>query len=239
MDKVAVCLVTRGMYYLTKYCMENILEQSNMPVSFYICHTDNTDNRLIEYCKKVAKTHKNVTILESKSSNLAGAKNEVINAVKEDYVCFVPINTLVNENWLQDLLYYYKNCEDCGILSIKNGAENITFVPIIHRSLTSEDYLENVLVCDTNFVEGIHFFCKEKVNDIGLYDESENVAGYEDSDYSFRFISNGYKNFYIRKQSCFVLPVENDYLFPKKTKETYSIFKENVEQMFKTKNYKK
>jgi hypothetical protein len=102
-----------------------------------------------------------------------------------------------------------------------------------------EDELKNILISENNSVEGLFLFDKEKIVSIGLFDENLQNKGFEQAEFCFRVASLGLNNFYIRKQTLVKLNIDDEILFPKKTKEGMDEFKIQVEWMIKNQMFKK
>jgi hypothetical protein len=110
---------------------------------------------------------------------------------------------------------------------------------LLHNSFEQEDdYLENV-ISTRDKINTIVAFKRTIIDEVGVFDVYLDSAGFEISEFCFRSKLNGYNNYYIRKQSCYPMAIDNNVLFPKITKENVDKFKEAIDTMYKVKTFKK
>jgi hypothetical protein len=237
--KIAVCIIANDNYWQTRYCIENLLENTTFSPKLYILNNGSTDKRLVDYCESLCYEIYGVHIVEQTPISLPSAKNKLLKMVEEEYICLMPPTLLVEKWWLEQLYCAYENSHSAGMLSIRSGKEKLVIAPYLHKSATDDDYLENGWFQENNSVEGIMFFNKNIINEIGYFDEELDAVGVEDMDYTFRVSASGYKNFYIAKQSVVKIPTENKILFPQISVEALRTLRKNIEEMTKSKNYKK
>lgn len=239
MEETAVCIIANNLYYQTRYCIENLLAKTKMKVKIYVFDNGTTDERLREYFEKNSKENGWYLNRSETVVSLAEAHSSLLKTFTQKYGCILPVNFLVNSGWLEELLVSVKSCEKAGILSIRSGDENVFIMPLLHHSLTSEDYLSNVWFTENNAVDGLFFFKKEILEKTGLFDTKLNAPGYEKAEFCFRFSANGYRNYYIRKQTALKINTQNEILFPTKTIEGLAAIKESIERMVENRTYKK
>jgi hypothetical protein len=240
-ESIAVCVVVNDMYFESRYAVENLINKTKLKFKLYVLDNASSDQRIKEFYSKFCEKKKWSYQLTESKLNYSQATNTLLKSVTEDYIALVPINCLVHTNWLEDLLSNIKIVDSPGLISIKHSTDKLFLVPVLHHSPKSyEDKLENVYVSETNAVEGLLFFnrnvCLQKV---GFFNEKFENTGYEQIEFSYRFSKQGMNNIYIRKQSLIKLPLQNDVLFPKKTKQGFDELKEEVKQMNQTNNFKK
>jgi hypothetical protein len=240
MDEVAICIVTQNDFFTTKIVIERLLEKTNIKPRLYIVDNASTDQQLISYCFSVCSKNGGYLRILKEQKKYSEAINEMLRIVHQKYCVIFPTNILVNQNWLEDLIYNLKIVQSVGITSIKSGNEKLYFMPLLHKSeVLPEDELKNILITENNAVEGIMCFERSKFDHIGFFDEKLQHKGFEQAEFCFRTASMGMNNIYIRKQSCVKIPLSNEMLFPKKTKEGMDEFKANVEWMIKNQMFKK
>lgn len=201
MEEIAVCIVTSGNDIETRYVIENMVMKTKLPIKPFIYN---------------------------EATSLCDAINELLTQVKSEnyqYCVLFPANALVDENWLEDLLYHFKNVDKPGVVAIRNGSEKVTLNPVLY----SDDQLANVWVSDNNIIEGIMMFETDKLTEeFGMFDKLFDFGGFQYAEFSLKFAFSGLNNFYIRKQSYFKIDLENDILYPKKTKEGVTLINEFV-----------
>lgn len=201
MEEIAVCILTSGNDIETRYVIENMVIKTQLPVKPFIYN---------------------------EPSSLCDSINELLTQVKNEkykYCVLFPANALVDENWLEDLLYQIKNVDKPGVVAIRNGSEKVTLNPILY----SDDKLANVWVSDNNIIEGIMMFEMDKLTEeFGMFDKLFDHTGFQYAQFSLKFAFSGLNNFYIRKQTYFKIDLENDILYPKKTKDGVILINEFV-----------
>lgn len=239
MDDIAVCIVTHNDFFTTKLAIDRLIDKTNLKPRLYIIDNGSTDIELMKYLKEVCSQNgwylKGLT-----DKSYSEAINEAVRIVYQKYCVVFPVNAFVQNNWLEDLIHYQKLVPNAGICSIRSGKEHLHFMPLIHKcDSMPEDELKNVLISDTNSVEGILCFERSKCDQIGFFDEKLLHRGFEQHEFCFRIASMGLNNFYIRKQTCLKIPLSNEVLFPNKTKEGMEEFKQQVEWMIKNQMFKK
>lgn len=237
MEQIAVCMVVNDLFYETKYCIESLCATTSCDLRLHILDNGSEDEKLIAYLKEVCAENKWFLKRVENPVPVAEAWNLIIQHSYQNWVCIFPMNILVRENWAEDLMAEYLSSEKAGVISIRNGTEKLSLIPVIHKCETKDDYFKNVWFNDNNFVEGIQFFHRDRMKPVGVFDTSLNAVGYEQFEWSFRFHANGFTNYYIPEQSCVKLDMENDVLFPKKNTKGAENLKSAIEIMFKTRHF--
>lgn len=235
MNSLAVFIVVNNFYQQTKFCIENLCKKTNIDLKLHILDNGSKDKRVTEYLEKLCLEKKWKLTKKEQPVKLSEAYNTIMQSIDSKFYCVFPLNVIVNKNWAERLIFEYQNCQEAGVISIKNGEEELKFLPILY----SDDYVKNVWLSEDNTIEGIMFTEKEKILKVGLFDEKNKIQGFEQKDWSFRFSGNGFKNFYINQNSCIKLEYNNEILFPTKNKDSQKNFKEEIERMVKCLNFKK
>jgi len=201
MEEIAVCVVTSGNDIETRYVIENMVIKTQLPIKPFIFN---------------------------EPDSLCDAMNELLTQVKSEnfkYCVLFPANALVDENWLEDLLYQIKNVDKPGIVAIRSGSEKVTLTPILY----SDDTLSNVWMSENNIIEGIMMFETERLTEeFGMFDKLFDHTGFQYAEFSLKFSFSGLNNFYIRKQTYFKIDMENEILYPKKNKDGVFLINEFV-----------
>ncbi len=233
MDKIAILIPIKDMFYQARYCIDNFVAKTKMNISLYILDAGVEDAKKVEYIKGLVGDFDIYNF--PCDGNIEKGMNVMLSTVTEKYCCIFPMNLLVNENWLEELYYGYKNCEEAGIISIRNGNEKIFLMPFLHKNLQGEDHLSNVCFTENNSVSGLMFFNMEHLKKTGPLLESHITPPYRYDEFCFRFSLNGLRNYYIPTQTLFKIETKNETLFPSKTIEGAYDLKQHIEKSVKDK----
>lgn len=232
MSNISVCIVVNDLFYETKFCIDNLLSKTQIKPEIIIFNNNSEDLKYNKYFEELKENHNLKIINSNQTLNLSQCYNELIKNSSNNFICFFPVNTLVNKNWLEDLLFNYKNCVNPGVIGIRNGLEDIKLTPILFNEEVKGDVLNHVWVTDKGFIEGIMFLDKDKLKEIE-FDENTLCKGYESIDFSLRVFFLTYLNFYITKQNCYKINLSNTILFPKKGKEESDYFNLKIKRIIK------
>ena len=179
-----------------------------------------SDSFLEEYAIEtmLAKTGCKINLLSKKlEGSYADCMNELISKCTSEYIVIFQSNTLVEENWCEDLLFYSKNIVNSGCVGIQGALnDKLKNKPL----LTIDDDLQNVWVADNNMIEGLFMFKKSLLTEeIGMFERLFDNTGFEQVVFSLKFSFSGYNNYYIRKQSIIEMDIASrNEIFPTKTK---------------------
>jgi len=243
MKKTAVLVVVNDLFYQTRFFVDNLVTKTKIDIRLHVLDNNSSDPRIAEFFESFCKKDKrDWEFTRSETTlNVAQSYNVLLDSLKEDekYACICPINLMVNTHWLESIKSFYVNISNSGIVGIRTGNEKTFFMPVLHESTTGEPYLVNTWFTENNSVEGVLFFNKEVLGKVGNFDPGLNAEGFEQSEFAFRVSANGYKNYYIRNQTCSKIDTENSVLFPKRTDVGMSRLKDEIESMVKTKNFYK
>jgi hypothetical protein len=227
---ISVCVVAKGNSELVKFAINNAIEKTFLFANYYFnCDYDNFD-----FCKSIAEKTDG-GIIQTKD-NISKCYNELL-LNDADYYVILPINTIVNEFWLEDLVITYEKVEKSGVLSIPTGFEKLKTTTILHKTTQgSEDVLKVVYKEENNFIDGILFFSKSILDKVGKFDPNCQQAFFK-NDFSWRVGMMGYQNFYIKNQQIIELPLPDEAINPTKTIDGNKAFKLEIKQMFKTQQF--
>ena len=240
-DSIAVCIVTNDLYFESRYTIENLIAKTKLKFKLYIFDNASSDNRIKDFSTALCEKKKGVYSFSETVISMPKAINFLLKQVQEKYCVIFPLNYLVHTNWLEDLISNYKIIDKPGCLSIRHSSDKLHLVPVLHYSATTfEDKLSNVYISETNAVEGLLMFDKQLLDEkVGLMNENFKNNGHEELEFTFRFSGQGFNNVYIRKQTAIKLNLQNEILFPKKTKNGFLELKEEVKNMVRSQNFKK
>jgi len=244
-NKIAVCVVLdEKCFEYGRFCIETIRKNTNLPFNLYIHNIDKFSTiEMIEYFNEhnnwsdekneTECTHK---YYASHDKSLSEIKSEFMLNTKEDYLCFMPINSYVGQNWLEDLIYNYTQCQNTGLISIKNQKTKCKLSVLPFNSDEDEIELKNVWLGDNNFVEGLMFFDRKMANSLYplMFGKEEKIDGYTDDEMSFVSNLMGKNNFYILKQSLKKVYISNKLLFTHKTPQNDLLFRKYANNLAKS-----
>ncbi len=219
----------------TKACLESIYKYTNIKDFELIVVDNNSQDGTGEYLKSIEHKYPNIKIiLNEENKGYSGGNNDGIKASKGDVVILLNNDTLVSENWLENLLKPFDKDKKIGLVGpISNSVGNEQRVNI--DGLNEKNYIEKSkeyttlnkdVVCET---QRLGFFCvaikRELIDKIGLLDEKFGIGMFEDDDYCMRSIKAGYKNVFV--EDSFVYH-KGSVSFKKLTTEAYQeIFQKN------------
>jgi hypothetical protein len=227
---ISVCVVAKGNSELVKFAINNALEKTFLFANYYF----NSDAENFNFCKSIADRTEGSVIQTNDS--ISQCYNELL-LNDADYFVILPINVLVNDFWLEDLVITYQNVEKCGVLSIPTGFEKLETTTILHKTIQgSEDKLKIVYKEENNFIDGILFFHKLIIEKVGKFDPNCQQAFFK-NDFSWRVGMMEYQNFYIKNQQIIELPLSDETINPTKTHDGVKAFKKEIEQMFKNNQF--
>jgi hypothetical protein len=123
------------------------------------------------------------------------------------------INNILGEDWTHELLYHYKNIPNSGCIGIKSQQDEVRLTSLLfHNILKDEDEMRTIYIKDINFIDTPVFFERSKIKDVGVFDETLKNFGNEMNDFSFRFLVNGYHNYYVKNTFCIKTYLDNQFL---------------------------
>ena len=243
---VSVCLLTIDRYWVTRYTIENLLENSKgVELELLVLDNGSKDRRIIEYLSTLIKSKRysnliTVGVIEEKENiGVARGFNKLFKEASGDYICTVGNDILVNENWLSDLVYYNKAIQQSGLTSIYCLLDKGTLT----TKLTNDDGMLNVWQNDKNMVYGVTLFNKNLLKIVGFFDESLGLYGCEDSQYAWRLSMLGYHNYYIVGQTSIHIgnDLQEDSEYRESKNNNLKIAEkklaESIQRMNKTKDY--
>lgn len=197
--KVSILLLTLDRYQLTKYCLLNALAKAGY-TDFELLMLDNgsKDKRTIELTSEKCFPEVQSGSSEFRSSNIgiAAGYNELLRKAKGEYICFLPNDILLWENWLVDLVHFNTEIEKSGLTSIHCEGEKGFFTPL----LNIHDKFTHIWKPIRNITSGVSLINRHVLNTIGGFDESLGIYGREREQYAERLHLFGFNNYYIPNQ---------------------------------------
>lgn len=245
-NNIAVCIINNDSFGYTKFCINNLLAKTKLSVNLYIYDMDEFSNiEKMEFRDYLSDNNWSGIDYEPRNKyfNVYGKTLSEIKSMfmvdsKEKYLCYIPISCLVGNNWLEDLLYNYTECQNAGIVSIKNQTTKCKLSVLPFNDLENELALKNVWLGEGNFVEGLMFLDRDMANNLYplMFGVEKNIQTH--SDYEMSLVSNlkGKNNFYILKQTLLNLQIPNEVLFPVHTHDGAVEFRKYANDLAKAMN---
>jgi len=197
--KTSIIILTSNKLEYTQKCIESIRDFTK-PGTFEIIVVDNhSTDGTVNWLQEQA----DITLICNKE-NLGFPKgcNQGMEAAGGDSVLLLNNDTIVTENWLENLTTCLNSSPDIGAVgAITNNCSNYQTIPVHYASLEEmhrfaadhnvsnpeqwEERLKLVGYC--------MLITQEVIEKIGLLDERFTPGNYEDDDYSFRIRQAGYR----------------------------------------------
>ena len=218
-DSIAVCVVTNNNEEETKFFIENLIQKTDGNFTLYICDYQSKSKDFLNYLANTALSAEGCFKFITKDTKLANIYNVFIDEVTEKYIAFVSVNTILDNNWISELLYHYTNIPNSGCIGIRSQFDDLILSSVLFQDLNKdEDEMRTVWIKKLNVIDTPLFFEKSKVNVCGLVNDTLENFGYEMNEFCFRFKINGYLNYYVKNTTCIKTYLENNFLIPHKTK---------------------
>ena len=194
----------------TKECIDSVLGLTNVHFKIYLLDNASEENQVIEL-KRLYANHPKIS-LHLNESNIGFSKahikiyKEELSNMDCDYIALLNNDTIVDKNWLSELVLIAKN-KNAELVSSKmisyfdrNIIDNTghkmlntgEILPIGHGdSIKNHNKeIENIGPC-----AGACLYSKEMIENIGFFDPFFST-GYEDAEFGLRAILAGYKSIY-------------------------------------------
>tara|TARA_R110000744_G_scaffold232318_1_gene350372 strand:+ start:7583 stop:8290 length:708 start_codon:yes stop_codon:yes gene_type:complete len=211
-QEVAICILTNSDLYSTKYCINNLTVKTKISFKLYIYYFN--DN-ILEYAHSLKDKGIEIEIKKAKDK-YAETVNDFLSLVDEKYSVIFPSNTIVNEDWLLSLKVEYKNFDKSGCISLKSTTNDLIISSLLYNTedIKQDDIMKTIYVDPKNIMKGLIFFSNDKIKNIGFLDITENFKGLELVEWTFRFLAEGYFNYFLKYHNVLNLDMEDDILFP-------------------------
>jgi hypothetical protein len=147
-----------------------------------------------------------------------------------DYVCIIPSGLFLQENWLTELIYYYKNIAKSGVVSVVDDTKSAELVSFLS---SDTETMVNVFSPPENFVNSLVFVDRQHFYFVGAIDETVYLSGNELNQFALRCAFMGFFNYCIPSVTAFSSG------FPQVTEdeESDTNFANSIKEMRKAKNY--
>ena len=204
-----------------KHLLMNCVESVKLYTKNYslIIVDNNSCEDTVNYLKHLETTEQSAVIYNSDNLGFSKSINIGLNKVKTDYILFLNNDIEVTKNWLVSLIKIAEKDEKVGIVGSKlyyPGSNIIQHAGVtisyndwnqlsphhIYNNISEND-IGKLKTVDLKAVTGACFLITKKLfNKIGPLDE-EYINGYEDVDYCFRAITNGFSVVFCNESICY------------------------------------
>ena len=181
---IAILILTYNNLEATKKCIEKLYSNTQSDFHLYILDNNSTDET-VDYLDKLH--YDNFTLILSPDNlGVIDGRNRLwqiaYNTERFDYFCFLDNDQFVKEGWDKkylELMHLY------DVVGIEAWQMRQNFQPT--RRIKNESDFFSYVGCGGMMIK------EELVEDIGGFDTQFNPKYYEDPDFCFRAIQNGYK----------------------------------------------
>jgi len=236
---IAVCVVTNGNEIESRFFFESLIPTltTNCALSIYDLGSEKS---LRNYCAQCAILNNGrYRYLPEMGNNLASIYNYIISDCDEDYIAIVPINAIMEANWVNELLCQGETLTNCnaGVIGIRSsGVELELSNTSFYNTFSQSDEMAPVWMGKLNIIQLPILFKRSIVQEIGGFDESYKDPAFVVDDFSFKAASYGYINFYATNTICIKPFIENRVLLPHKSKAGLAEFKTKINTFVKSIN---
>jgi len=194
----------------TKACIDAIAANTDYPFRLVIIdNASDPDTR--DYLAEVSHAPElDVFLIRNEiNQGFIKAVNTGISASKAEYVCILNNDTIVSQGWLSEMV---KVLESDPLIGIVNPSSN-TLGQRIPVGMSQEDYAgqmrsESGKSMDLGAAVGFCMLVRKSLFDeIGVLDEGFGMGNFEDTDFSYRALSRGYRS--VRAIAAYVFHQES------------------------------
>ncbi len=222
--KVSLLLLLHDRYVMTQYCLENLISKiGDNDYELLILDNGSKDLRAYEFACKLKAAEQNRIMASSdqlspeakellvssidqytkikvyrneENKGIAAGYNKLLKEAKGEFICFIPNDILVGDNWLKDLMFYNSQIDKSGFTSIHCEGDKGSFGPLLNH----DDTFSNVWKCKNNVTTGISLINREALSFVGSFDELLGLYGREREHMAVRLSMAGYHNYYVPGQ---------------------------------------
>lgn len=196
----SIIVITYNNLELTNLCIESIKKYTK-DYELIVIDNGSSDGTLLYLCD-----NSNKQIFNKENLGFVKAVNQGLELATGDYICLLNNDVIVSENWLDDMLKYYKTFNNLGIIGAKsnkvsgwqkeysyiaNGYDEIC-LKLYAKDFRNKNY-KRIRISPR--ITGLCMLFPKKVLElVGNFDESFGMGNYEDDDFSLRVHTAGYTN---------------------------------------------
>lgn len=195
----SIIILTYNQLAYTKLCIESIKKLTPDNSYEIIVVDNNSTDGTVDWLK--SQTDLKV-ILNSENKGFPAGCNQGIKISKGDAILLLNNDAIVTPNWLYNMQKALYSSDDIGAVGpVSNSCSNYQQIKGSYNNLEEMfEFAYNYNVSNENlwkFKTKLIGFCylikKEVIDKVGLLDERFTPGNFEDDDYSYRILCNGYK----------------------------------------------
>jgi GT2 family glycosyltransferase len=200
--RVSIIVVTYNNLAYNKLCINRILRNTAYPNYELLIVDNNSIDGTVEWLRSL-QNDKLKIIFNSENKGFAGGNNDGLRIADGDYVVLLNNDTIPTRGWLSSLVKHAENNENIAMVgAVTNSIGNEAFIAANYNSLFSLDvfaYEHTRSKMNEQFrnPQMLAMFCtlirKKVIEKCGLLDERYGLGFFEDDDYCYNVIKNGYE----------------------------------------------
>lgn len=199
--KVSVVIPVYNALDDLKLCLDSIFKNFNFELGDICLINDCSDSKTTEFLNTFAKEHTNIKVLHNEE-NLGFVKtcNRGMKEAEGDIVVLLNSDTKIPAEFCERIIKCFKSDCKIGIASPIASYTNAYYIPM-PKNFTVEKMnklLREKHECEYPLIPAAEGFCycirKEVIEQQGYLDEIYGKGYHEETDFSYRAITNGWKN---------------------------------------------
>jgi O-antigen biosynthesis protein len=209
---VTIIIPTKNQEKLLKYCLESLEATTYTNYQILVIDNESDDPKALEYFKQL-----NCQILRIKNQqgkfSYAAINNRAVEQVESEYILFLNNDTeIINPRWLSQMVGYAQiskvGAVGARLLYPDNRIQHAGIIHGLHNGLAghafklmsrdNRGYLSQAMV--TRNYSAVTAACmltpRQLFLELGGFDEQNFAVAYNDADYGYRLLENGYRCVY-------------------------------------------
>lgn len=183
----------------TRECLDSLFSSTNYPYELILINNGSTDSTE-KYFRSLSLKKpylKDIRIISNPVNiGVARAWNQGLKEGKGCYLAVISNDVIFSGNWLTELIEYLESNPEAGIVCPYThlGDDKVTFPQRKQKHLA-----ETKGEATQGFLGTCWVTTREVVENVGYLDEQFEVASWEDVDYYWRMLKNGYRPMCLHK----------------------------------------